>query len=190
VSYAMKVAKSQAMGDPGLFGFLGKLVGGVAKVASVIPGPLGMVGKVASVLTSGGAKPIKLASAGSLPGIGPTVRMPGTGLTIPLPQPRSLFPGGATQSGYEGPATGALVGAPIRGAGAQCTSGYHFNRTGYFTKRYGFIEKGSICVRNRKRNPLNPRALSRAMARLSSAKKAVRVLGDYSIRPRKCSRCG
>jgi len=189
LSYAMKVAKSQAMGDPGLFGFLGKVVGAVGKVASIIPGPLGVVGRVATALTSGGAKPIKLASTGSLPGIGgPTVRLPGTPINIPLPQ-GGFFRGNETQAGPGSVATGALVGTPIRAPGAQCTPGYHYNRTAYFTKRYGLIEKGTVCVRNRKRNPLNPRALSRAMSRLASAKKAARCLADFSIRPKKACGC-
>lgn len=190
MSYAMKVSKAQAMGDPGLFGFLGKAIGAVGKVAGILPGPLGLVGKVASVLTSGGAKPIKLATAGSLPGIGGRqVPFPGLpGVTMPVPRgPLSLFPqrGNIPQGGG-----GAdwEPGTPGR-MGACPTAGYHYNRTGYFTKRYGYIEKGSVCVKNRKRNPLNPRALSRAMARLTSAKRAARCLGEFSIRPRKACGC-
>ncbi len=69
--------------------------------------------------------------------------------------------------------TGALVGS---GAGTPCASGYHYNKTRYYSTRYGVVEKGSVCVKNRRRNPLNPRALSRAMSRVKSAQKAVRCL--------------
>jgi hypothetical protein len=39
-------------------------------------------------------------------------------------------------------------------------------------------------VKNRRRNPLNPKAASRAISRLESAKRAVKDLGRVSIRKR------
>lgn len=60
-----------------------------------------------------------------------------------------------------------------------CPGGMHANKADYFVKRrdangnfvggHDFVAEGSRCVANRRRNPLNPRALSRAMARTDSA---------------------
>jgi len=47
-----------------------------------------------------------------------------------------------------------------------CPSGYHLNTSSYFLKSGEFVPARSKCVKNRRRNPLNPRALSRATGRL------------------------
>jgi hypothetical protein len=103
---------------------------------------------------------------------------------MPVGQPFGYGPGNQTQSGTG--VTGPLVGTP---SAVGCARGFHHNKTGYFTKRDGWIAPGTVCVKNRRRNPLNARALSRSMARLSSAKKATDFLKRVSIRPRKCSGC-
>lgn len=71
--------------------------------------------------------------------------------------------------------------AVARQTGAQlcCPGGMHANKTDYFVRErdgngnftggFAFVAAGSRCVTNRRRNPLNPRALSRAMAREDSA---------------------
>jgi len=194
VSYAMKVAKASARGDPGLFGFLGKAIGSVAKFAgSVLPGPVGTIAKlVGNTLVP--AKPISVASVGSMPGIGPVLR--GGGINLPMIPGRSIPVGAAAPyPGLVPPSIfpqqqpgGPDFSSPRPGVGCD-QAGYHRNRTGYFTKRYGWVEKGSVCVKNRKRNPLNPRALSRSLARLTSAKKAVRCLADFTVRPKKACGC-
>ena len=51
-----------------------------------------------------------------------------------------------------------------------CPSGHHPNKSGYFLIDGSFIEKGSRCVKNRRRNPMNPRALDRAISRVDSGK--------------------
>jgi|GEM_PF-5937105 len=207
MSMAIKVAKSQYQGDPGLFGFLGKAVGTIGK---------GLVGAATGFITGGPGGAIMGAARTVLPTSKPQVfvqqkvgattlttgsmsglpALPGIGLPGGIgPKGVSVVPFG--QGGLYQPvsqmaptgSTGPLVGAPAAGGVACTTRGYHLNRTGYFTKRYGFIEKGTICVKNRRRNPLNPRALSRAMARLSSAKKAASCLGRYSIRDAKPCGC-
>jgi hypothetical protein len=58
-------------------------------------------------------------------------------------------------------------------ANGGCPSGYHVNKSGYYT-RQGYVAPGTQCVKNRKRNPLNPRAASRALSRLTSTRKAMR----------------
>ena len=187
MSYAMKVARAQTLGDPGLFGFIGKAIGTVARVAgSVLPGPIGTVARVI-----GGqlvqAKPIKQASlqGGSLPGIG--YGGPARGPAIPIGAAKP-FQGVVPPSILTLPGTVDQFATPRPGVGCD-QPGFHRNRTGYYTKRYGWVEKGSVCVKNRRRNPLNPRALSRSLARLTSAKKAVRCLGDFTVRPKKSCGC-
>jgi len=66
-------------------------------------------------------------------------------------------------------------------------SGYHYNKTSYFLKDGTFVPEGTKLVKNRRRNPLNPRAASRAISRLESAKKAVKRLDRITV---KCRRCG
>ena len=55
--------------------------------------------------------------------------------------------------------------------------GYHINRHGYYLSTIAtYIHPGDVWVPNRRRNPLNPRALHRSMSRLISAKHAVKKL--------------
>jgi len=68
------------------------------------------------------------------------------------------------------------------GPSAPAATGYHWNKTGYYTKSSGWIEPFTRMVKNRRRNPGNMRALSRSMGRIKSAKKMAAVLGTISIR--------
>ena len=52
----------------------------------------------------------------------------------------------------------------------ECPKGYHPNKSAYYTSA-GYHPKGSKCVKNRRRNPLNPRALGRAISRIDAGKK-------------------
>lgn len=61
-----------------------------------------------------------------------------------------------------GPRTNGCPPAPARGC---CPSGYHVNKTTYWTQIEGVIQAGTKCVKNRRMNPLNPRALARAVTR-------------------------
>lgn len=66
--------------------------------------------------------------------------------------------------------------------------GYHVNRHGYYLSSIStWVPEGSVYVPNRRRNPLNPRALHRSIARLISAKHAVKKLHilDVPRRPRR-----
>lgn len=133
-------------GDPGLFGAIGSVLGKVGKVAgAVLPGPIGGVVRGVSSLISGGQP---------------------TGSTVPVPRPavpqqRALTtPRGPIPS--IGPVSGMTInerrtafgGMPTCASGA-CAPGYHLDKT-----------LGVKCVRNRRTNYTNPRALSRAAKRL------------------------
>lgn len=60
--------------------------------------------------------------------------------------------------------------------------GYHLNKSGYYTKGGNYVAPQSRWVKNRRRNPLNPRALSRSISRISSAKNAAKFLGRVTVR--------
>lgn len=187
--------KRQYRGDPGLFGFIGKAIGSVAKIAgSIIPGPLGAIAKIAGTALSGAGKPVNPSVLAK-----PLPTSVAAILQLKSPTPQALAQGlpqlpsqtGLVNIAHVAPGVGNQTQS---GAGAgysqngstPCERGYHRNKVGYYTKRYGFIEAGSICVKNRKRNPLNPRALSRSMARLSSAKGAAAFLSRVTIREKGC----
>ena len=174
-------------GDPGIFGTLGKIAkgiaGGVSKLG--IPGISGLAGGVSGIL--GGilgrktAKGNQLGRAGQ--GIAPgavfdpriiTTFLPPRPQRQPVMQPGAGFRRAAERF-LPGGATGMVAGGP---PGA----GYHLNKSDYFLKDGTFVAKGSVWVKNRRRNPLNPRALSRAMGRITSAKNASKMLGRISIR--------
>jgi hypothetical protein len=77
---------------------------------------------------------------------------------------------------------------PGPGRNGAAPPGYHWNKTGYFVKGPppAYIEAGTKLVRNRRRNPLNPRAFDRALGRVSSAKRFGERLGRVTIR-KKCA---
>lgn len=66
-----------------------------------------------------------------------------------------------------------------------CPGGCHANKSDYFLRSGAFVPKGSRCVRNRRRNPLNPRAMDRAAGRLRAAKKAGDFLSGVKIPKRR-----
>lgn len=187
------VQRAAHRGDPGILGFLGNALGSVAKmipgVGTIVQG-IDTVAHLGTAVATSGAKLPSLAGMGGTAGLlsavnkASTFSNPVSSVLPPLPQLPgigSLLSGGnTTQQGT----TGAVVGTPTQHV--PCAKGYHYNKTGYYTKRYGYIERGTVCVKNRRRNPLNPRAASRAMARLSSAKKATSFLGRVSIRSGGC----
>jgi len=88
-----------------------------------------------------------------------------------IPAMERMVPGGAS----------GMMAAP---AGMGCPAGYHPNKSNYYTAM-GPVPKGTRCVKNRRRNALNPRALTRAVGRVKSAKVASKVLSSITIR-KKC----
>jgi len=142
-------------GDPGLFSFLGKIVRKAAPVLGRFFGPVGTV--VGAAL---GAREA-------------------TKALIPAPPPvpgAAAFPGGGIPA-----AAGAFVGAGIAGyqgavttAGA-CPAGYHLRKDKRLPAK---------CVRNRRMNIANPRALRRGMRRVKGFEKLARRTISFTRRVR------
>lgn len=164
-------------GDPflgGLFKAVGKGISTVAGVASkVLPGPFGTVAGAVSNITGGGGRGAPPASpriTGPLNAVANIQQRALQGTQIPaIPVPgvkgtiQRLLPGG--ESGY------MSAGTP---------SGYHWNKSGYWTSE-GYVAKGTKLVRNRSQNPANVRALRRAIRRESSFIKIARRTGLVAL---------
>jgi len=116
---------------------------------------------------------------------------PGNGFAPGGPPPPGDCPPGTRPVGFGGrcvtvadgnggaPPGGGGGGCKVtgtQGAKILCPPGCHPNKAGYHLKSGAFVAEGSRCVTNRRRNPLNPRALDRAAGRLRSAQKAVKFL--------------
>ena len=172
----------QYMGDPGLFGgILGALKGGLRGAISGATG--GILG--------GGAGPMRTREERARMGA-PTMGVPmglaprgrGPGLTR---QQRQAGVGGIRRPGVGGAIQRFIPGGETGYEVAQvaCPSGFHANKSDYFLRDGTFVPKGSKCVRNRRRNPLNPKAASRAISRIKSAKNTAKMLSNVTIR-KKC----
>lgn len=161
-------------GDPGLFDVFKRVARGAA--GFITGGPGGALrGFTAAVDRPTGR--VFGPPPPSLPGIGRVPR-PGGGTTdiINVPGVRGFF-----ERSFPGGSTGLQVahqvltgGAGVSGGG--CPSGYHPNKSAYMT-RAGWVEKGTRCVRNRRRNLSNGRANSRALRRMAAWDKQERKLG-------------
>jgi len=203
VSRAIKAARAAGgrsayygYGDPGLFGFLGGLakgvvkgVGSVAGVASkVLPGPLGTI--------AGGVSRAAGAITKTGPGVSPTTAAP-LPPTFQLPVPGSygqppapVNPSSPFGQRSLGPMLPAQNVPMITDTHSQimCPSGYRPNKSAYYRRSPAgtiiFHPKGSTCVKIRRRNPLNPRALSRSLSRVAGAKKAIHKLIQVQVTPK------
>lgn len=188
VSGGALMSRSAFMGDPGLFGFIGKAISSVGG-AILGSSPLGGLARTAVTAATGffGGR----ASAGATAPFIPTaIRPPIIARSLFVQEANGSKAGGGTPAGA--PVAGA-TGARQRffptgatGLGEGCQSGFHPNKSDYFLKDGTFVEAGSRCVKNRRRNPLNPRANSRAIKRLQSAKRADKLIRSVTIR---CPRC-
>lgn len=209
MSLAMKVARSRVTGvrpasyrgDPGLFGFIGKAVGAVTGIASkFLPGPLGAAAGLVSGLVTPkprasifpgrfGTRPTTVATQmpvlRSLPAIGPR----------PVAPPMAV--NGAVPPGYQEATRqqpGIRDGTQLFRDDAlvtACPSGERPNKAPYFEyvdaiDAVVFHPTGTKCVKIRRRNPFNPRAIDRAVSRITSGKRAAKKLSRITIRP-KCS---
>lgn len=179
MSLTVKLARSRnagrgmpGIGDPGLFGSIGSLVGKVAGIAKNIPGPIGWgasaVSKFLPQQQMVGQRPMPFdIRAGFQPQQLPQQPAPGIRAFA-----ERMIPGGET----------GMQDAPPIGSPA----GYHVNKTAYFLKDGTFIPEGSRWVKNRRRNPLNPRAASKAIGRLESLKKATARFSRITIKKKCC----
>ena len=129
---------TRAQGDPGFFSFLGKVV---KRVATSIPGP---VGAIAGTIFGRGTAPRPV----------PVQQFP---RAQPLPVPgfrgaaQRFFPGGET--GFECP------------PGGGCPKGMRLNKSAYFLRDGTFVAPGTRCVKTRRINAGNGRAVRRAINR-------------------------
>jgi hypothetical protein len=158
-------------GDPGIFSGIGKALKFVAGAAKgfVTGGPVGAV-------------------AGAIRTVIPT-RPAGTALAPIQPPPISIQP---PPFGPPGEMIQAPVGTMLRNGffpGCQLR-GTRPNKSGYYKQQVKgvpesavYIPKGSVCVKSRRMNIANPRALRRAVRRAQGfAKMARRVLTFVSAR--------
>jgi len=160
---SLAISRAKMTGDPGLFG----------DIFSGIKGAIG--GGVRGFL--GKQPPAPLALPGGVP-----TAFAGFG---PLDSARRF---GAAAQGFMGPGPSTAV-VPFTPAGAMCPTGsmggYHLNKSDYFLRSGEFVPKGSKWVKNRKRNPANARATSRAISRVVGAKRYATSLSRVSIRKHK-----
>lgn len=206
MSLALKASRGMTRGDPGLFGFLGNVAKTVTGVASkVLPGPLGGVASVANKALGGGStanvRPDILAweqrtgkthpSRMGVAKVHGGRAMPGTGVNLPFSGAQGAGIGTAfgRLSFFEGSGVAQTQHDRYRMNAAQlaCPSGYKPNKSGYWLKSGQYVEPGTKCVRYRRRNPMNPKALDRAIGRIDSAKKLKDKLSRVTVRPKKCN---
>lgn len=151
-------------GDPGLLSALGGAIKGL-----VTGGPIGAIsGAISGFAPSKGTNVQTLPPPPMVPGLG---GFPG-GTSIPI----TNIPGvtGALQRALPGGATGLQAIIPAGYAG-QKPSGFHLNKSGYWTAQ-GYVPPRSKWVRNRRRNLSNGRANTRALRRLAAWDKQERHL--------------
>ena len=148
-------------GDPGLFGSIGRALGGVAKtVGRFVPGPAGGI-----LTTVGGA----LAPSRPAPTtVAPPMRPTFTGMRVGGPYGIEV----GRKTGYY--ASGQLPVPVTAAGGVGCPKGYRLNMSSYFLRDGTFVPEGSKCVRYRYRNVANGRALKRAIARTKAFDKLVK----------------
>jgi len=167
---SMAIRRASYTGDPGFFG---DIWGGIKGAVGGAVG--GFMGRQPAVPTAGpGSVPVSTMPVPRT--IGPNG---GNGFKIP----RILDPLGLIGPGWlDRPATMTMNG----NGGAPCdTAGYHLNKSAYFLMSGEFVPQGSRYVRNRKRNPANARATSRAISRVVGAKRYATSLSRISVR-KKC----
>jgi len=129
---------TRAQGDPGFFSFLGKVV---KKVAGAIPGPVGVAAGAIGGLLAGRARTPR--PAGML-----TQPVPAVGVKAFV---QRALPFGET----------GLVCPP----GQACPKGMRLNKSDYFLRDGSFVAAGTRCVKTRRINAGNGRAVRRAITR-------------------------
>jgi hypothetical protein len=107
-------------------------------------------------------------------------------MTFAPQQPQIPAPGipAAVQRFIPGGQTGMMPAVATGGIGSP--AGYHVNKSDYFLMDGTFVPAGSRWVKNRQRNPLNPRAASKAISRIEQLKRATARFSRITIR-KKCA---
>ena len=170
MSLAVKRARFVATGDPGLFGSIGKFIGGAAKtIGGIVGGPVGFglrtIGGIVSPAQQG--RPMPRIITPPTPG-----DWQAAGRRISAGRPLN---GGMVPTEFQ------QAAVPV-GPGMACPPGMKANKSSYFLRDGTFVPKNSRCVSVRKRNPANSRANDRAIGRIESAKKMAARLGRITIR--------
>jgi hypothetical protein len=153
-------------GDPGIFGFLGKAVSGIARtaVAGLTGGPgaaLKQIGTEVRALTT--PAPARIVT-GMAPGEAGGYLAPGPVGQIPQQPVGTML------------ASGFIPGCQLKGTRPN-KSGYYKQVVKGNPANVVYIPKGSVCVKSRRLNVANPRALRRAIRRARGfAKLARRVM--------------
>ncbi len=192
-SAGVMMSRRGLQGDPGIFSFLRDVVGGAASIAGgILPGIGGDILTKAGSLISGTntvvGRPVSVAAVQPFVAqeASITSRVQETlGGIVDVNFPFGGEPGfGATFFGGGGSGSSSTaVAAPANG---KCMGGFHLNKASYFLKNGTRIEKGTVCVKNRRRNSLNDRAASNAIKRLEGARKAIKNIQRVTIRCGKC----
>ncbi len=142
-------------GDPG---FLSSLWKGVKKVGKFIPGPIGTAFRVAAGISAGG---IALSALGGKPPMRTTDPIYGGMPPSPAGQMTRFTPG-ITGPAPIVPLGPGYAGAPMDGC---CPTGYHLRKDKRLPAK---------CVRNRRMNVGNAKALRRGMRRVQGFEKLAR----------------
>jgi len=164
---SMAIRAASYTGDPGFFGDIwsGVKRGIGGAIGGLGGGPIGVIGGAIKGVRRGKRIPaVPVAGPGSFP--------------LPIVGPRGAAPPPMFQVEPGMSYATANGGCPPGASGG----GYHLNKSSYFLVSGQFIEKGSQWVRNRKRNPANARATSRAISRVKSAKNYAKALSAITIR--------
>ncbi len=162
------ISRRQNVQGGGILSSIGGALKTVARTAvSVLaPAPIARVANVA--LSTSAAPSARL--------VAQTPQLPGA-------------PMGAPRTGVRAAIARALPGGDT-GLGGGCSSGFHPNKTAYFLRDGTFVDVGTRCVKNRRRNPLNPRALDRSLGRIASTGNALKRLGFKPPNPKKIATSG
>lgn len=151
---------------------LGGIIGGIGGfLTGGVPGAIGGYQAGQALLGGGGG-------GGNLPATVP----PATG-------PANPGSGGGAIPYGTFPNIGPFIPVPSWAGGPQtaqpsaagCPKGYHLNKHALAaTKRHGALPARSICVRNRRMQALNSRAITRSLRRIKRANKIVRKLHAFA----------
>jgi len=102
--------------------------------------------------------------------------------------PQAFWPGGDPLFSLQGksPMAQDQFGVTTAMLAGKATGfpGYHWNKSSYFLMSGEYVPAGTRAVRNRRRNPCNPRAVSRALGRVKAAKRFAKSISHVSIRKR------